>query len=97
HQVVIVVEPKDADAVEEHLRREGVFVERLPYDRGYHTPSFTYICDPLRSYFSSLKLSSPTTTLYSCTTAQPFPSDPASILDLAANTFTRPLPFRAMI
>ena len=97
HQVVIVVEPKDADAVEEHLRREGVFVERLPYDRGYHTPSFTYICDPLRSYFSSLKLSSPTTTLYSCTTAQPFPSDPASILDLAANTFTRPLLFREMI
>ncbi|MCH7840456.1 MAG: acyltransferase domain-containing protein, partial [Planctomycetes bacterium] len=94
HQVVIVVAPEDADLVSRHLRSRGLFVEKLPYDRGYHTPVFTYICDPLRKHFDSLNVQSPKTLLYSCTTATPYPKQRDQILDLVSNTFARPLLFR---
>ena len=97
HQVVIVVELADADAVIKHLQARGVFVERLPYDRGYHTPVFTYICGPLHKYFSSLKISSPKSLLYSSTTAKPYPKKPRDILQLVSETFARPLLFRDTI
>ncbi|UCC31089.1 MAG: polyketide synthase dehydratase domain-containing protein, partial [Phycisphaerales bacterium] len=97
HQVVVVVEPKDAETVIKHLRSRGVFVEQLPYDRGYHTWAFTYICEPLRGYFESLGIRGPETTLYSCTTAKPYPTDPAKVVDLVANTFARPQLFRETV
>ena len=97
HQVVVVVEPQYADEVSSHLLKSGVFVEKLPYDRGYHTPAFTYICDPLREFFSSLRIEAPKVDLYSCTTADLYPKDKAQILDIVANTFARPLLYRQTI
>ncbi len=97
HQVVAVVSPEDAGPVTRHLQSRGVFVERLPYDRGYHTPVFTYICEPLRKYFASLRISSPRGLLYSSTTARPYPNDPKEILELVSQTFARPLIFRETI
>jgi acyl transferase domain-containing protein len=97
HQVVAVVEPARADALTDHLLKSGVFVERLPYDRGYHTPSFTYICDPLREFFRGLNLQAPKLPVYSCTTTGTYPSEQPEILELVANTFARPLLFRQTI
>ncbi len=96
-QVVVVVEPPAADPLMERLRKGGVFVEKLPYDRGYHTPAFTYICKPLRQFFSSLKIGPPCLPLYSCSTSAEYPADAAGILDLVSNTFARPLLFRQTI
>lgn len=97
HQVVAVVEPAKAVPLSEHLLKNGVFVERLPYDRGYHTPSFTYICDPLREFFQGLNLQAPKLPVYSCTTTDTYPSGQTEILELVANTFARPLLFRQTI
>jgi acyl transferase domain-containing protein/phosphopantetheinyl transferase/acyl carrier protein len=97
HQVVVVTEPESADAVVKHLRKKGVFVERLPFDRGYHTPVFTYIVEPLRKYFASLSIQPPRTPLYSCTTGRPYPETPSQILDLVSQTFAQPLRFRDTI
>ena len=71
NQVVIVVEPKDADRVYSQIQKRGVFVEKLPYDRGYHTQAFTYICDPLRSYFSEMAINPPHTPVYCCRPRSP--------------------------
>lgn len=97
HQVVIAGEEEAIEQTLRHLRDRGIFFEKLPYKRGYHTPVFTYICDPLREYFSSLNISSPKIPVYSCSTAAPFPDDPEEILELAAQTFARPLEFRGSI
>jgi acyl transferase domain-containing protein/acyl carrier protein len=97
HQVVAVVEPPQADMLSDHLLKNGVFVERLPYDRGYHTPSFTYICDPLREFFRELNLQPPKLPVYSCTTTEPYPAGQPETLELVANTFARPLLFRQTI
>ena len=98
HQVVVVVEPSDAGRVTEHLLKSGVFVERLPYDRGYHTPAFTYICDPLRDFFKSLNLKQPDLPVFSCTTAENYGDlEPAQILESASGTFARTLIFQQTI
>ncbi len=97
HQVVVVTTPEDADPVAEHLRAQRVFVERLPYDRGYHTPAFTHICAPLRTYFSSLGIRMAATTLYSCTTGAVYPDEVGGILDVLTHTFARPIVFRQTI
>jgi acyl transferase domain-containing protein len=97
HQVVAVVDPKSVDALTEHLLKNGVFVEKLPYDRGYHTPSFTYICDPLRNFFQALEIRAPRLPVYSCMTQEHYPSDREEILELVSNTFARPLLFRQTV
>lgn len=96
-QVVIVVQPRDEKPVMEQLARDGVFVEKLPYDRGYHTPAFTYICEPLRQFFSAMRMGPPCVPLYSCSTASEYPADAAGILNLVSNTFANPLLFRQTI
>jgi malonyl CoA-acyl carrier protein transacylase len=97
HQVVAVVEPAQVEKLSEHLLRNGIFVEKLPYDRGYHTPSFTYICEPLRTFFQSLKIQKPQLPVYSCTTVYQYPDTQEEILEIVANTFARPLLFRQTI
>lgn len=97
HQVVVVANPADSAALTAHLLKNGLFVETLPYDRGYHTPAFTYICDPLREFFSSLNLSPPKLPVYSCSTVAPYSSNPAEVIETAANTFSKPLLFRQTI
>ena len=71
HQVVIVVDPGDADAVSHQLVQKGVFVERLSFDRGYHTPIFTYMCEPLRECFSAMRIGAPSLPLHLRTTRSP--------------------------
>jgi len=93
HQVVIVVELEDEAEVSAHLRRHGVYFEKLPYERGYHTPAYAEICAPLREYLGKLHLRAPLVPLYSSTSGQLYPSDPDAIRDLVSTTFARPVLF----
>lgn len=97
HQVVVVVDPADAERVTDELLKSGVFVERLPYERGYHTPAFTYICDPLRKFFQALNFRKPAIPVICCTTAEPFTDDLEEAIETVANTFSRPLLFQQTI
>ncbi|MDX2181999.1 MAG: beta-ketoacyl synthase N-terminal-like domain-containing protein [Bryobacteraceae bacterium] len=97
HQVVIVVEPEEAPRLADHMLKGGVFVEKLPYDRGYHTPAFDYLSAPLREFFGSLNLAAPSVPVLSCTTAEYFPAETPAILDVVAETFARPLIFQQTI
>ena len=97
HQVVVVAAPETAELVAGKLRARGVFVDRLPYEHGYHTHEFTYVTQALRSYFSAMGIHPPRARLYSCTTAKPYPDATQDVVDLLAHTFARPLLFRDTI
>jgi acyl transferase domain-containing protein len=97
NQVVAVAGAPEAAIFLEQAGQRGIFVEKLPYDRGYHTPTFTYICEPLREFFSALNVCAPKVPVYSCTRATPYPPDPAQILDLVSTTFAEPLLFRQTV
>lgn len=97
HQVVAVMKPESSQAFMDHLLKSGVFVERLPYDGGYHTPSFTYMGDPLRGLFQGLKIQASRLPVYCGMTTEPWPDKPEEILDIAADTFARPILFTQTI
>lgn len=97
HQVVAVVAPRNAERVIRTVKKRGLFVEQLPLEHGYHTKEFTYVTEGLRDYFAALPLASPHATLYSSTTAKPYPSEPDEVVELLAHTFAKPLLFRDTI
>ncbi|MEW6380464.1 MAG: beta-ketoacyl synthase N-terminal-like domain-containing protein [bacterium] len=97
HQLVITGEEGAAEEFIGRLRARAIPFEKLPFDRGYHTPLFAPICPPLEEYFSSFSLSAPRTEIYSCTTASPYPTKAHEILELAVKTWIMPVAFRQTI
>jgi acyl transferase domain-containing protein len=97
HQVVAVTDVECARAFAEHLLKSGVFVERLPYDGGYHTPSFTYINEPLLQLFRSYSIKPPTIPVYCGMTAEPWPDDPDAIRTIASSAYSHPILFTQTI
>jgi acyl transferase domain-containing protein len=97
HQVVIVVSPADGETIAAALRQRGIYVEELPYDRGYHTGAFACIREPLRDYFASMTIRPSRIPLFSCATAETYPDDRDRIIDLVSSAFARPLLFRQTI
>src|SRR5262249_21774425 len=76
---------------------EGLMCEELPYDRAVHTPLFAPFAEDLRATFARLPVRSPTTPLWSCTTAAPYPDDPDRIRELLVEHWTRPARLRETI
>jgi acyl transferase domain-containing protein/phosphopantetheinyl transferase len=93
HQAVLVGEPAAAARVRAIAARESVVAEELPYDRAVHTPLFAPFADDLRGIFAALPVRAPRTPLWSCTTAGPYPDDPAAIRELLVEHWTSPVRF----
>jgi acyl transferase domain-containing protein/phosphopantetheinyl transferase (holo-ACP synthase) len=97
HQAVLVGEPEAAHRARAIAGREGLVCEVLPYDRAVHTPLFAPFADDLRAVFAGLPVQSAPTRLWSCTTAAPYPDDPAAVRELLVEHWTRPVRFRETI
>jgi phosphopantetheine--protein transferase-like protein len=97
HQVVLVGETEAVERAREIAAREGLIHEELPYDRAVHTPLFAPFADDLDRMFSAVGIAPPQTTLYSCTTVAPYPTDPTEIRELLVEHWTRPVEFRRTI
>jgi acyl transferase domain-containing protein len=97
HQVVVVTESEGSQAFVDQLLKNGVFVERLPYDGGYHTESFTYMNDPLLQLFRDYTLRPAKVLVYCGMTAAPWPEDPEAIRQMASATYAHPILFTQTI
>ena len=97
HQVVLVGEPAAAERALELIRREGLIHERLPYDRAVHTPRFAGFARRLRDVFATTEIAPAETPLYSCTTGDRYPDDPAAIRELLVEHWVSPVEFRRAI
>ena len=97
HQTVVVGPPGPMAAVEAKLQARGVLCERLPFGRPYHTPLFEPRLALLDRMFDGAGFRAPRTPVYSCTTARPFPSDPAAIRRLAVAHWASPVEFTRLI
>lgn len=97
HQAVLVGEPAAAARAREIAAREGLVCEELPYDRAVHTPMFAPFADDLRPIFAKLPVRPARAGLWSCTTAAPYPDDPADIRELLVEHWTSPVRFRETI
>ena len=97
HQTVIAGQEAAVERTIEHMRRQGLIYEVLPFDRPYHTPLFEAYAESLRRFFNRWLVSSPHVPLYSCTTMAPYPADLAQIRELAFQHWVSPVEFRRTI
>jgi malonyl CoA-acyl carrier protein transacylase/phosphopantetheinyl transferase (holo-ACP synthase) len=97
HQAVLVGAAEAVARARELAIGEGLVCEQLPYDRAVHTPLFAPFAEDLRAVFAQLPVRSASAGLWSCTTAAPYPEDPAAIRDLLVEHWTRPVRFRETI
>ena len=97
HQAVLVGEAAAAARAREIAAGRGLVCEELPYDRAVHTPMFAPFADDLRAVFDGLPVGRAHTPLWSCTTAAPYPDEPAAIRELLVEHWTRPVRFRETI
>ena len=97
HQSVLVGDPAAAARARELATGAGIVSEELPYDRAVHTPAFAPFAEDLRGIFAELPVNAPQTPLWSCTTAAPYPDDPAQIRELLVEHWTSPVRFRETI
>jgi acyl transferase domain-containing protein/phosphopantetheinyl transferase len=97
HQAVLVGEAGAAARAREIAARAGLVCEELPYDRAVHTPMFAPFADDLRAVFAELPVETGGAGLWSCTTAAPYPEDPAEGRELMVEHWTSPVRFRETI
>jgi len=79
------------------LRGKGGLVERLPWGRAYHTEGFLPAVSIIESFYNSFGINSPQIELWSCATADRYPSDPAAVRELALRQWSSAVRFRETI
>jgi acyl transferase domain-containing protein/phosphopantetheinyl transferase len=96
HQVVVVGETGAVAQLTALLKGKGIFYEQLPLDQpAYHTPMF----EGARGLLEAHQWTPPThlVEVYSCTTANPYPRDPAGIRQLSVEHWMRRVEFRQTV
>ena len=97
HQCVAVGPTHLVAPVEASLRERGFFCERLPFNRPYHTPLFEPWMGPFRSLFAGIPFETPQIPVYSGSTGERFPADPAEVRTLAVDHWVSPVEFTKLI
>ncbi|MEQ8787394.1 MAG: polyketide synthase dehydratase domain-containing protein [Pirellulaceae bacterium] len=97
HQTVLVGLAEDVQRIEAALKNAGRMYERLPVPRPYHTRLFESYMGPINAMFDGVNFSRPHTKIYSATTGELFPDDPAEIRRLALSHWASPVEFTKMI
>ena len=96
HQVVVVGEQGAVAQLTVLLKEKGIFYEELPLDQpAYHTPLF----EGARGLLEDHQWTPPThlVEVYSCTTASPYPREPAAIRQISVEHWMRRVEFRKTI
>jgi acyl transferase domain-containing protein len=97
HQVLISIDSRQEALLADRFRKQGLFVQTLPFDHGYHTPEFLPAVPALRDYFSRLEIRPPQIPVYSPATASTYPANPNDIAEIVASAAARPVLFRQTI
>lgn len=97
HQVVLAGRPAEVDAVAATLRGQGVMCEKLPFARAYHTSGFVGALGPIRSFYDSLTLRTPSVPVYSCATSARMADDPGRIKQVAVDQWAMAVEFRSTV
>ncbi len=97
HQQILVGDEEAAAALAAALRGKGGLCERLPWGRAYHTDAIVPALPTIEEYYRTLRLGTPRVELWSCTTAERYPPEPAAVHELAVRQWRAPVRFRETI
>ncbi len=79
------------------LTQEGGICLPLPFDRGYHTSVFSDVSAAFLQYYKDVKVGRPVIPLYSCASADLFPTNPSAVRKLAAAQWSKKVRFRETV
>lgn len=82
---------------EKWLAAEGAICVPLPIQRPYHTSFFEPAFPFEKAYYEEVGVHPPEIEVYSCSTTEPFPSEPAAIVEVAARHWMSCVRFQATI
>lgn len=97
NQFVLFGSETDIEAISSQLKAQGGICLRLPFDRAYHTPLFASVATAFRAFYDALNVGPGKIPLYSCATAEVFPSEPDAIRALATQQWSNRVRFRETI
>jgi acyl transferase domain-containing protein/phosphopantetheinyl transferase len=97
HQQILVGDEEASEAFVAALRGKGGLCERLPWGRAYHTEAIVPALPAIEEYYHKLRLGTPRIELWSCTTAERYPPEPAAVHELAVRQWRSPVRFRETI
>ncbi len=97
NQVVLCGNEADMKEAYDFLTAKGAICSYMEFDRGYHTPAYEPVCDEFRKVNHLLNVHAPAVPVYSCMTADQYPSDPNGIRRIMVDQWANPVRFRAMI
>ncbi|WP_159002271.1 type I polyketide synthase, partial [Streptomyces sp. NRRL B-3229] len=94
----MVCGPDDAvEAFVRSFRARGVIGQVLPFRSGFHTPMLGPYLAPIEDAARRFRLHPPTVTLWSGTTASPYPEEEAGIRELFVRHLLEPVRFRPLV
>lgn len=97
NQLVLYGTREAIDTVQARLTAIGAICMPLPFDRGYHTPSFGAMSAAFAEHYKAIKLGAPQVPLYSCASAGLFPASPAAVRKLAGAQWSQTVRFRETV
>ncbi|WNV86239.1 beta-ketoacyl synthase N-terminal-like domain-containing protein [Umezawaea sp. Da 62-37] len=97
HQCVVCGPGKEVERLLADLLEERVLGRVLPFRSGFHTPLLSPYLDQIEQRSARVPLRSPTTPIWSATTAAPFPEDPEQVRALFYRHLVDTVRFRPLI
>ena len=96
HQSVLCGPSDRLDRAIERFREAGVLAQTMPFKTGFHSPMMEPHLDSVRNALAGLEVTPAALPLWSATTLEPFPTDPAAIRKLVVRHLLEPVRFQAL-
>ncbi len=97
NQTVLYGDPEDIKQLETELKSAGAICVPLPFARGYHTSLYAGTVPILQRLYDSMDIGPSRVPIYSCATAEPYPSRIDDIRELATRQVCSRVRFRDII
>jgi phosphopantetheinyl transferase len=97
HQSIVCGEEAAVAVVLNRLHAQGATGQILPFRSGFHSPMLAPYLGQIMDVFAGLRVCVPTVPIWSATTVEPYPEDPAGIRDLATRHLLEPVRFGPLI
>lgn len=97
HQSIICGEEAVVVNVLDRLRARGTTGQILPFRSGFHSPMLGPYLDPILDVFAGLEVCVPNVPIWSATTVERYPENPAGIRYLATRHLLEPVRFGPLI
>ncbi|MER5417571.1 beta-ketoacyl synthase N-terminal-like domain-containing protein [Streptomyces virginiae] len=97
NQAIVCGPAGPVDALSQSLRTRGVVCRVLPFQSGFHTPMLAPFLGPIQQAVQALPLHPPAVSVWSATTARPFPDNASEVRNLFIRHLLEPVRFRSLI